>query len=80
MTEIVSLWIWIIIIPIIFVALMPLLNMVFTDDVVNFINNMIWNIDYFIGSRNTNILLIIITLIMFIKVIKRIIKIIHWHD
>ena len=79
MSEIISIWIWILVIPIILTVLTPLINMVFSNEVVAFINNMLWSVDYFIGSKYTNLLLVMVALIIIIKIFKRMLKIIHGH-
>lgn len=78
--DLLNIWLWIIIIQTLLVVITPLIDMIFNEQVVEFINNGISNIDYMIWSTQTNILLIIITLWIFVKVLKWILRIVHWND
>lgn len=78
MSEILSIGLGILIIPILLTVISPLIDNIFTEDVIDLLNVIIWYIDNFIWSKYTNILFIMISLAMFIKIIKRILKIIKW--
>lgn len=62
----------IIILPSILILLVPLIDKVFSTEVIDFINGIIDYIEYFIWSTNTNILFGLIGLLIAIPFIRRI--------
>lgn len=61
-----------IILPSILILIMPIIDKVFSTEVIDFINGQIDNIEYFIWSENTNLLFAIIWLLIAIPFIRRI--------
>lgn len=61
----------IIILPSILILLTPIIDKVFSTEVIDFINGIIDYIEYFIGSTNTNILFAMIWLLIAIPFIRR---------
>ena len=69
-TELIISWVALLVVPTLLVIVMPLIDKVLTPDVINSINGIIDNIEYFIWSTNTNILFACIWIILIIKPIK----------
>lgn len=74
--DILTIWLGIIIIPTLMITLIPLVNAIFNTEVKEVIETVIDNIEFYIWSFNTNLLLIMIASIMAIKVVKFILKLI----
>ena len=70
----------IIIIPSIVFICLKLLNNILTDTVMEIIENCLNNVDYLIWSKYTNIILSIVSLVLAIKIAKRIQKILIWWE
>lgn len=62
----------IIILPSILILITPIIDRVFSQEVIDFINEQIDNIEYLIWSENTNLLFAIIWLLIAIPFIRRI--------
>lgn len=52
------------------VIIIPLLNNVLTPDVIEFLNDTMDNLEFFVGSANLNLFLIMITTLLFIVVLR----------
>lgn len=74
--DILTIGLGIIIIPTLMITLVPLVNAIFNPEVKEVIETVIDNIEFYIWSFNTNILLIMLASIMAIKVVKFILKLI----
>lgn len=74
MSNIIAIWVWILILPSILLILMPLIDDILTDNVINNINWIVWNVDAIIGSTGTNILFATIWLIIVMPAIRRILS------
>lgn len=60
--------------------LTPTIDRILNDNVLNIMDEMIDNLEFFIWSNNINTLLILITLIIIIIIYKRANKFFHWND
>lgn len=63
-----------IIIPSILIILMPIIDAVLTPEVIAEINTAIDQVEYFIGSQNTNVLFAMIWIILLIIPARRLLK------
>lgn len=52
------------------IVLIPLLNKLLTTDVINTINSMLNNLEYFVGSDNLTMFLCLITLLLLVIFIR----------
>ena len=80
-TELIISWIALIIIPTILIVLIPLLDRILTDNVIDSINGVIDNVEYLIWSTNTTLLFATIWLILVMPFIRWIINFFtgkHW--
>ncbi len=60
--------------------LTPTIDRILDDNVLNIMDDMIDNLEFFIWSNNINTFLILITLIIIIIIYKRANKFFHWND
>lgn len=60
--------------------LTPTIDRILDDNVLNIMDEMIDNLEFFIWSNNINTFLILITLIIIIVIYKRANKFFHWTD
>lgn len=70
----------IILIPTLFVVVIPLIDKILNDNTIQTINNIIDNIEYFLWSNGTTLLFGTIWIIMAISVIRRILTFITWNN
>ena len=75
--EVLIIWIAFVVLPTLLIILLPYIDRILTDETIQLINNIIWNIEQFIGSTNTNLLFIWIWLCLIIPVIRRFITFIN---
>lgn len=75
--DVLIIWIAFVLLPTLLIIIMPYLDAVLTEDVILYINWIIWNIEYFIWSVNTNLLFVWIWLCIIIPVIRRFISFIN---
>lgn len=64
----------------ILILLIPLINNILTTDVINFLNNMLNNLEYFIWSKNINIFLCLMTIIVIIIAIRFFTRFFHVNE
>ena len=64
--------------PTILIILMKATNQIFSDTVVEYLNRFIWALDRFLGNEITNLLLILISMMLVIRVTTRVYKRITW--
>ena len=62
------------ILPTLFIVVIPLIDRILTQNVIDNINGVIDNVEYLIGSTNTTLLLATIWLILFMQFIRWIIN------
>lgn len=70
MKDIITIWIWIVMLPSILLIVVPLVNNILTDEVIDDINNVIWSIDTILWSTGTNLLFATIWIIIVMPVIR----------
>lgn len=70
-TDLLTIWIAIVILPSLLLILVPLINDILTIDVINNINTVIWNVDTLLWSTWTNILFATIWIIIVMPLIRR---------
>ena len=71
MKDVITIWIAVIMVPSILIIIMPLIDKILTEDVIEFINWIIDYIEYFIWSTNTTILFWLIGIIIVMPLIRR---------
>lgn len=69
--------IWAILIAWILVVLIPLINNILTTETIEIINEMLNNLEYFIGSKNITIFLCLIIVILLITIVRFFTKFFH---
>lgn len=69
--------IWSILIAWILVILIPLINNILTTETIEVINEMLNNLEYFIGSKNITIFLCLIIVILLITIVRFFTKFFH---
>ena len=74
MKDIITIWIWIVMLPSILLIVVPLVNQILNDDVIENINTVIGNIDTILWSTWTNLLFATIWLIIVMPLIRRILS------
>lgn len=73
----ISILFWAILIAWVLLLLIPLINNILTAETIEIINNMLDNLEYFIGSDNLTLFLCLITVIIIIGVIRFFTKFFH---
>lgn len=73
-TSIVNIWIWLIFLAIVLVLILPLLDIILNTEVLTAIDWILNNIEYFVGSENLNIFLILIATTLLLIVFKFLFK------
>lgn len=77
---IITIWVALIILPSILFLLMPLIDKILTDETIENINNVIWNIDQIIWSNWTNLLFATIWIILLLSMIRRFMSFFTWNN
>lgn len=72
-----SIIIWAILMVGVLILLIPLINKILTAETIGVINDMLDNLEFFIGSDNLTIFLCLITVILIIAVIRFFTKFFH---
>ena len=73
-TELLISWIAFVIIPTLLIVIVPLIDRILTDEFIEFINNILDNVEIFIWSTNLKLLLATIWIAMITMIIRRILK------
>lgn len=74
MKDIITIWIWIVMLPSILLIVVPLVNQILNDEIIENINTVIGNIDTILWSTWTNLLFATIWLIIVMPLIRRILS------
>ena len=74
MKDIITIWIWIVILPSILLILVPLINNILNDEMIENLNTIVWYIDSVIWSTWTNLLFATIWIILVMPLIRRILS------
>lgn len=74
MKDIITIGIWIVILPSILLILVPLINNILNDEIIDNLNTIVWYIDTIIWSTGTNLLFATIWIILVMPLIRRILS------
>ena len=72
--------IWLVFLITVLTITAPLIDRVLNDNVINVIDSGVDNLEYFIGSDNINVFLIIIAVILILTIYRRANKFFHSND
>ena len=71
---------WALLIAGVLILLIPLINNILTTETIDFLNTMLNNLEYFVGSKNLNIFLCIMWLIIIIIAIRFFTRFFHVNE
>lgn len=74
MQRIINVWIWLLIIPSLLIVIIPLLDAFFNVSFIDYIDQIMWWLDFVVWSNNVNYVFQILWIIMFYLAFKWILK------